>query len=170
MPGFPLLLATAPLVDIILLVFIGNRIGFLETFGLLVLSGVAGISLIFRVGLAIFRDVVNRLQRGEAPTERMADGMLVLAAGALLLWPGFLTDLAAASLAVPRVRRAAREYLLTRFTPNTVFVAGGRAAPPEHSGASGLGDPSGSPFGDAAPPSAAKPDVEMGPGTYSVKE
>ncbi|MET9227759.1 FxsA family protein [Lentzea sp. NPDC003310] len=104
MPLFALLLL-GMFAEIAVLVAVGNAIGGLWVIALLLLSTLAGLSLVRRQGaqtMAAFRESVFRRQE---PHQEMADGVLIAAAGALIMVPGFLSDVAALFLLFPLTRR-----------------------------------------------------------------
>jgi UPF0716 protein FxsA len=99
-----LLLLIAMVVEITVLVLVGQAIGILATIGLLILASVVGMWLLRREGtrtLAAFNDAV-RTRR--VPAKEMVDGVLIVAAGALVLVPGFVSDLLALFLLFPPTR------------------------------------------------------------------
>ncbi|GHH34707.1 FxsA family protein [Lentzea cavernae] len=91
--------------EIAVLIAVGNAIGGLWVIALLLLSTLVGLSLVRRQGaqtMAAFRESV--FQRQE-PHQEMADGVLIAAAGALIMVPGFLSDAAALFLLFPPTRK-----------------------------------------------------------------
>ena len=99
-----LLLLVAMIVEITVLVLVGQAIGVLATIGLLILASVVGMWLLRREGtrtLAAFQDAV-RTRR--VPHREMADGVLIVAAGVLILVPGFVGDVLALALLFPPTR------------------------------------------------------------------
>lgn len=107
----PLLFAlflVVPFVELYVILQVGQTVGALNTIGLLILVSVAGAWLVKREGLGVVRRVQERVDRGDVPGRELVDGVLILFAGALLLTPGFLTDLVAISLLLPPVRAAVR--------------------------------------------------------------
>jgi UPF0716 protein FxsA len=95
-----------PLVELYVLIQVGSVIGALPTISLCVLSAVAGAALIRHQGLVTLMRVRTSLDRGELPAVELVEGVLLLIAGAMLLTPGFLTDIVGFVLLVPPVRRA----------------------------------------------------------------
>lgn len=97
-----------PLVDILVLIYIAGMIGAVATVALVVLTGLVGLLLVRAEG----RHALNRLQRklmeGEAPTNELLDGGLLVAAGAFLLTPGVVTDALGLILVVPPTRMLVR--------------------------------------------------------------
>ncbi len=86
----------------------GQVLGAFETIGLLVLVTVVGAWLVKREGLGVLRRAEARLREGGVPGRELVDGVLILFAGALLLTPGFLTDIVGILLLLPPVRAALR--------------------------------------------------------------
>ena len=76
---------------------------------------VVGASLVKRQGLRVWRRFNEQAARGVMPTKEMADGVVLLAAGALLMTPGFITDAVGVVLLLPPVRIGVRSLLLRRF-------------------------------------------------------
>lgn len=94
-----------------MIVEVATRIGFFETLGLLILVSIAGAWLLKREGTAAWRRLRAALDRGEIPTREAIDGALILFGGALLLTPGFLTDVVGLLLVLPGSRSAARVWM-----------------------------------------------------------
>lgn len=91
--------------EIAVLVAVGNAIGGLWVIALLLLSTLVGLSLVRRQGaqtMAAFRESVFRRQE---PHQEMADGVLIATAGALIMVPGFISDVVALFLLFPPTRR-----------------------------------------------------------------
>lgn len=104
MPVFALLLL-AFFAEIAVMVAVGNAIGGLWMIALLLVGTLVGLSLVRRQGaqtMAAFRESV--FQRRE-PHQEMAEGVLIAAAGLLIMVPGFLSDVAALFLLFPPTRR-----------------------------------------------------------------
>ena len=110
-----MLFLVVPVVDLALLVTVGDRIGFWPTVGTVVATAVVGSALARREGLAAWRRVQAALAGGEAPGTAVLDGLVVLIAGTLLLTPGFITDLVGLLGLVPASRRVLRTALAARF-------------------------------------------------------
>lgn len=115
---FPLLLLLfllVPLVEIYFLILVGGWIGALPTVLLVVLTAVLGALLLRWQGLATIQKVQLMLSRGQVPAAEMLEGALLLAGGALLLTPGFVTDLLGFSVLVPGLRHRIAVWLLGRM-------------------------------------------------------
>ncbi|MEJ2183895.1 MAG: FxsA family protein [Nitrospirota bacterium] len=113
------LFCTIPVVELALLVYVGSRIGVLETIAIVVFTGVSGAFLVRSEGLGVLRRFRENVQRGVFPSEEILDGSMVLVAGALLLTPGFLTDILGFLLVFPpsrkRIKRFVRRYIDRHF-------------------------------------------------------
>ncbi|MBM88744.1 MAG: biotin--acetyl-CoA-carboxylase ligase [Gammaproteobacteria bacterium] len=88
-----LLFIVIPLLEMMLLFEVADVIGGLSTVGLVVLTAVIGIQILKSQGLSTLLRAQNRLQSGELPAQEIVEGMMLAAAGALLLTPGFVTDI-----------------------------------------------------------------------------
>ena len=105
-----------PLAEIVLLIEIGSRIGTLATLAILVLTAVLGASLAHREGLKVLWRIQEKMAQGIMPDEELIDGVLILAAGIVLLTPGLLTDAAGLLLLMPGSRLALKRWLRDRFS------------------------------------------------------
>ncbi|MBW2055972.1 MAG: FxsA family protein [Deltaproteobacteria bacterium] len=94
-----------PLIEILLLLEVGTRIGTLNTLFLILLTGLVGAYLMHIQGFAVLGEIQNDLARGVPPARKILEGALVLAGGILLLTPGFFTDGIGMLLLVPQTRR-----------------------------------------------------------------
>jgi UPF0716 protein FxsA len=119
-----LLFLVVPFVELFVLLQVGRTIGAAETIGLLILVSITGAWLVKREGLGVLRRAQDRVAAGAVPGRELVDGVLILFAGALLLTPGFLTDVVALLLLLPPVRAALRastvRWLRRRATSSVV--------------------------------------------------
>ncbi|MFK7865142.1 MAG: FxsA family protein [Pseudohongiellaceae bacterium] len=81
-----------PLVEMFLLFEVSDQIGGLATISLVVLTAVIGVQVLKRQGLSTLLRANQRVEAGELPAQEIVEGMMLAAAGALLLTPGFITD------------------------------------------------------------------------------
>jgi len=100
-----------PVVELYLLIKVGSVIGALNTILLVILTGASGAYLARLQGLQTMFQVRARLQQGEMPAEDLLDALIILAAGIVLLTPGFLTDIAGLLLLLPMSRRKFKKWL-----------------------------------------------------------
>ena len=119
-----LLFLVVPLVELFVIIQVGREIGALNVIGVLILMSVLGGWLMKREGLGVLRRVQDQLQRGEVPGREIVDGFLILFGGALMLTPGFLTDVVGMGLLLPPIRAVVRRVLAKRFTTIAVHRGG----------------------------------------------
>jgi UPF0716 protein FxsA len=100
-----LLFVIVPIVELMLLIELGQYIGLLPTLGLVMLTGVSGAWLARAEGLRVLFQFQNELASGHLPGQALLDGISVLIGGAFLLTPGVLTDVVGFSLLLPVTRR-----------------------------------------------------------------
>lgn len=110
-----LLFLVVPIVELYVIVQVAQGVGVLNTMVLLVVVSVVGSWLVKHEGLGVLRRMREQLDDARLPTDELTDGVLILFAGALMLTPGFLTDLLALLLLLPPTRAAIRVLLLARF-------------------------------------------------------
>jgi UPF0716 protein FxsA len=104
-----------PLVELLILIKIGGHIGALNTILLVILTVLLGAMLVRVEGLRTLRQIQSSLAQGQLPAEELIDGILIFAAGILLVIPGVLTDLCALILLLPYTRMHFKRWLRRRF-------------------------------------------------------
>jgi UPF0716 protein FxsA len=95
-----------PVLELALLIKTGQLIGVWPTVALVVTTALTGALIISRQSLSVLRRTLEAVAEGRPPVAPVLDGLFLLVAGALLLTPGLMTDVAALLLLVPPVRRA----------------------------------------------------------------
>ncbi len=100
-----LLLAGLPLVEIGLLIRMGQTLGFWRLALIIVLTAMVGVLVIRRVGLSVFNRVLSSERRESRGIEPLFDGFLQVVAGICLILPGPITDIAGLLLLLPIVRQ-----------------------------------------------------------------
>ena len=100
-----------PLVEIYVLIQVGQVIGPLWTILLLILDSILGSWLIGREGRRAWRALREALDSARMPAKELADGALILVGGTLMLTPGFVTDAFGILLILPFTRPVARRLL-----------------------------------------------------------
>jgi UPF0716 protein FxsA len=118
-----LLFVIVPLAELWAIVQVGHAIGYLDTFGLLILTSLAGGWLMKREGLAVLKRAQAAVDRGQVPGKELIDGVLILAGGALMLVPGFITDVIGLLLLLPPVRAGLRAVVRRRLA-RRVYIVG----------------------------------------------
>lgn len=105
--GFVLFLVflAVPIIEIFGFIQIGNLIGVWATIGIVILTAIAGSMLLRHQGLAAMFKAQTQMMEGKLPIDQMIDGLCLGLAGALLLTPGFFTDIFGFLLFIPPFRR-----------------------------------------------------------------
>lgn len=138
-----LLFLVAPLVELAVIVQVAGAVGVLNTIGLLIAVSIAGAWLAKREGLVTLRRIQLALGRGEIPSREVADGALILMAGALMIAPGFISDVVALLLLFPPTRAVIRPVLVRSLAKRgraRVTVMGTRGPPGRGPGADDIWD------------------------------
>lgn len=120
-----------PIVELWVLIQVGRAIGVGWTLLLLVADSVFGAWLIKREGSRAYAALRTALEGGEMPHRQLADGALIVLAGALMLSPGFVTDVFGFLLLLPWTRPLGRRVLMALVARRvtTVVMRRGAAAP-----------------------------------------
>jgi UPF0716 protein FxsA len=109
-----LLFLVVPLVELYVIIQVGQAFGALNTIALLIIISAVGGWLVKREGMSVWRRFQTQVESGQVPGREIADGVMILFAGALLMSPGFLTDLLGISLLLPPVRAVVRTAVMRR--------------------------------------------------------
>ncbi len=109
------LFIVVPFIEVSLLIKLGSIIGFWPTLLIQVVTGILGASLARLQGLLVWSKIQAELQIGRIPTEDMVNGVLIFAAGLVLMTPGLLTDLVGFALLVPATRNAFKKWARRQF-------------------------------------------------------
>ncbi|MDO3387085.1 FxsA family protein [Gilvimarinus sp. SDUM040013] len=120
MPIILLLFIGIPLLEIALFIQVGDELGVLNTVALVILTAVIGVGLLRWQGFETLSRARAKMDSGEMPAREMAEGLMLLVAGALLLTPGFFTDAVGFALLVPWLR-----YALFMWAGPRIMVRGG---------------------------------------------
>ena len=110
-PVITVIFLLVPIVEIYLLIQVGQVIGALWTVFLVVLTAVVGVWLLKIQGMSTLMRAQEKMQTGQMPAQEMLEGMGLLLAGAFLLTPGFFTDTVGFLLLLPPTRA----WLVSKF-------------------------------------------------------
>jgi UPF0716 protein FxsA len=99
-----LLFIVVPVVEMWLLITVGQQIGAVSTIGLVLLTAFIGVSLLRYQGAAALLKARSKMSSGELPAREIADGLFFAVGGALLLTPGFVTDVIGFACLTPGIR------------------------------------------------------------------
>ena len=106
-----LLFIVVPIVEIYVIIQVGQAIGALWTIALLVADSILGSMLMRSQGRSAWRRFNEAIAAGRIPAREVVDGALVIFGGALLLTPGFVTDIFGAAFLLPPTRAVIRRLL-----------------------------------------------------------
>lgn len=110
-----ILFTVVPLVELALLIKLGNVIGLWPTIFIVIGTGVLGAALARSQGTQVISAIRAEVAEGRPPTEGLINGLLVLVGGVVLLTPGLLTDLLGFSLLIPSTRNWFKKKLQSRL-------------------------------------------------------
>jgi UPF0716 protein FxsA len=115
-----LLFVVVPIVELFVIIQVGGAIGVLPTIALLVADSILGAVLMRSQGRAAWRRFNAALAEGRIPHREVLDGALVIFGGALLLTPGFISDVLGIILLLPPTRALVRVLVARRLLPRLV--------------------------------------------------
>lgn len=98
------LFVLAPIIEMALLIWVGNRVGLLPTLGLVVSTGLLGAYLLRREGRRVLLSARQDIATGKVPAQAAMVGVAIAVGGAFLLTPGVLTDVLGVALLLPPSR------------------------------------------------------------------
>lgn len=120
------LFVVVPLVELYVIIQVGQEIGALWTIAILVADSILGSILMRSQGRAAWRRFNTAIAARRVPAREVVDGVLVVFGGALLLTPGFVTDVVGLLLLLAPTRALVRRAIVRRFAGRlTVAVPGG---------------------------------------------
>src|SRR5919197_6234442 len=127
---FPLLLLlfiVVPIAELYVIIQVGQAIGALWTIIILLADSLLGSALMRAQGRAAWRRFNEAIGAGRAPTREVLDGVLVIFGGALLLTPGFITDVFGLLFLLPPTRAVVRRLLVRSLSRRFVVAVPGAA-------------------------------------------
>ena len=110
-----LLFTLIPLIELSLLIKLGQKIGLGPTVLIVVITGIAGAWLAKQQGFITISKIRLSLRSGQLPAEPLLDGVLILAGGLLLVTPGLITDAVGFSVLIPATRAIVKRFLKTKL-------------------------------------------------------
>jgi UPF0716 protein FxsA len=120
LPVLLLLFIVVPIAELAVIITVGREIGVGPTVLLLLADAILGSMLARSQGRLAWRRFAEATQAGRPPAREVLDGALVLLGGALLLTPGFITDVFGILLLLPPSRAVARRVLVKRLAHRMV--------------------------------------------------
>jgi UPF0716 protein FxsA len=119
-----------PIVEIYVLIQVGQVIGAWWTVLLLIADSIFGSWLLKREGIRAWRALQTALTEGRMPARELADAALIVFGGTLMITPGFVTDLVGLVAILPFTRPVARRLLTTFVARRVVVVQNARRPEP----------------------------------------
>ena len=126
LPLLVIVFIVVPIVELALIIQVGQEIGVAPTIAILIVDSLLGSLLMRSQGRAAWRRFNDTLATGRPPAREVLDGVLIIFGGALLLTPGFVTDIAGLLLLIPPTRAVVRGLLVRRLGARLVVSAAGR--------------------------------------------
>lgn len=117
-----ILFITVPIIELFLLIEVSKRISWQFTLLIIFITAIIGARLTKIQGAQTIRNGKAAIRIGKIPHREVLDGLMILVAGALLLTPGFLTDLVGFSMLLPRFRSLFRKALTNYFRKRVQIV------------------------------------------------
>lgn len=127
MPFLIALFIIVPIIELWAIITVGGIIGVGPTIALLLLDSLLGAFLLRHQGRLSWTRFRQALSRGRVPATETADGGLVIFGGALLLTPGFVTDILGLLLLIPGTRAIIRRVVLRKAIKTGAASMGGPA-------------------------------------------
>ena len=117
-----LLFILIPPIEIALFIVVGSHIGLWPTLGIVLVTAVIGASLVSRQGRAEYARLRSEFAAGQFPAKPLVHGAMILVAGALLVTPGFLTDVVGFALLSPQIRESLRKWGVRRWSKRMTIL------------------------------------------------
>ena len=109
-----------PILEISLMIHVGQILGTWNTVALIILSAVIGASLVRSQGVAKLILVREKMAKGELPGLEIVESMMLAIAGVFLVLPGFITDFIGILFITPFTRKPIAQYVFSRMKVNIV--------------------------------------------------
>ena len=123
---FLVLFLLLPILELFVFVQVAGSVGFGTALLGAIAATVVGVWLVKQQGLGVLRRANDKVARGEAPTDEVVNGTLLLVAGILLLAPGFVTGAMGLLLLLPPVRALLRGPMRERFAAGPIVISSTR--------------------------------------------
>jgi UPF0716 protein FxsA len=131
-----------PILELYVIIQVGGAIGVWPTIALLIADSILGTILFRSQGRVAWARFNRALAEGRVPGREVLDGAMVILGGALLITPGFVTDIFGLICLIPPTRALVRR-LLGGMARRRVSVSWGPAGSwePPRPGGNGRGNP-----------------------------
>jgi UPF0716 protein FxsA len=116
-----LIFVIVPIIELTLLIKVGSYIGAMNTVLVVILTAAIGAYMVKMEGIGVMYRIQKNMEEGIFPGDELISGMMILVAGALLLTPGFFTDVIGFVMLVPVsrefIKKIAKRYIKTKMPP-----------------------------------------------------
>ena len=106
-----------PILEMYVLIKVGGNLGALNTVLLVLLTALIGVALLRVQGFRTLMNAKNKLGMAQLPAEEIITGIFLAIGGALLLTPGFITDIFGFLCLIPFTRRILLKFFLNNLSP-----------------------------------------------------
>ncbi len=121
-----LLFAVIPVIELAILIKIGSYFGVFNTVVIVILTAMIGAYMVRLEGISVLTRLQNNMQQGIFPADELIGGAMILVAGALLLTPGFFTDILGFLMVFPLSRnfitKYVKQYIEKKVSPNDIHI------------------------------------------------
>ena len=121
-----LIFSLIPVIELALLIKVGSFIGALNTIIIVILTAIIGAWLVRMEGLGVMYRIQKNMQEGIFPAEELINGAMILVAGAMLLTPGFFTDIIGFLMVFPVsrefIKKIARRYIKKKINSDEIEI------------------------------------------------
>jgi UPF0716 protein FxsA len=115
-----------PVIELALLIEIGSKIGILNTVVIVILTAIIGAYMVRTEGMGVMYRIQQNMKDGMFPGEELISGAMILVAGALLLTPGFFTDIIGFLMVIPVSRKyigdIIKKYIEKKMTNDEIHI------------------------------------------------
>lgn len=111
---FLLLFIAAPLLELAVLIRVGQSIGVVATLAIVIGSAILGMFVVRLQGFSVFNRMRETVAEGRPPVLPMTEGALLLLSGILLILPGLIGDTIGLLLLIPPLRRLVATWMISR--------------------------------------------------------
>ncbi len=121
-----LIFALIPVIELALLIQLGSYIGIFNTVVIVILTALVGAHMVRSEGTGVVMRIQKNMQEGTFPGDDLISGAMILVAGALLLTPGFFTDVIGFLFVIPvsrePIKKLIKNYLKKKTNPNEIEI------------------------------------------------
>ncbi len=122
-----LIFITSTLLELYVLISVGEVIGAFPTISLVILTALIGSILLKHQGLHTLTNVQESIKNNEIPAFYLLEGLIILVSGILLLTPGFITDAVGLLGLIPLSRRFFIKTILEKYIKNNITYQSNRS-------------------------------------------